>query len=81
MVLEARDVVDGRFVIERVAATGGMGTIYRAYDREIGDYVALKVLKEPKHEPWRSSLSVDRLRAGNSGASRCTFGALEPESW
>jgi tetratricopeptide (TPR) repeat protein len=36
------DVVAGRFVIERVAVTGGMGTVYRA--REGADVVALKVL-------------------------------------
>jgi tetratricopeptide (TPR) repeat protein len=36
------DVVAGRFVIERVAVTGGMGTVYRA--REGAGAVALKVL-------------------------------------
>jgi tetratricopeptide (TPR) repeat protein len=36
------DLVAGRFVIERVAVTGGMGTVYRA--REGGAVVALKVL-------------------------------------
>jgi hypothetical protein len=36
------DLVAGRFVIERVAATGGMGTVYRA--REGSAVVALKVL-------------------------------------
>jgi hypothetical protein len=36
------DLVAGRFVIEGVAVTGGMGTVYRA--REGADVVALKVL-------------------------------------
>ena len=38
------DVVADRFVIERVAGAGGMGTVYRALDQETGLPVALKVL-------------------------------------
>ena len=33
-----------RFEIERIAASGGMGTVYRAHDRHTGHAVALKVL-------------------------------------
>jgi hypothetical protein len=42
--VEPGEVVAERFVIERVAGTGGMGTVYRALDRATGAPVALKVL-------------------------------------
>lgn len=38
------DTVAGRFVIERVAGSGGMAIIYRAYDSKSGGVVALKEL-------------------------------------
>jgi hypothetical protein len=38
------DVVDDRFEIERLAASGGMGEVFRARDRLTGDTVAVKVL-------------------------------------
>lgn len=33
-----------RFALERIAGSGGMGTVYRARDRFTGDFVALKLL-------------------------------------
>jgi serine/threonine protein kinase len=38
------DVVADRFVVERPVGTGGMGSVFRAVDRESGAPVALKVL-------------------------------------
>ncbi len=38
------DVVGGRFAIERLAGSGGMGSVYRARDRQSGNRVALKVM-------------------------------------
>ncbi len=38
------DVIANRFVIERLAGTGGMGAVYRARDRIAGEAVALKIL-------------------------------------
>ena len=40
------DVVNGRFELERLAGTGGMGAVYRALDRSTGELVAVKVLLE-----------------------------------
>ena len=38
------DIVDDRFEIERLAASGGMGEVFRGRDRLSGDPVAVKVL-------------------------------------
>jgi serine/threonine protein kinase/tetratricopeptide (TPR) repeat protein len=40
------DVIAERFEIEREMATGGMGRIYRARDRQQGGYVAIKLLTQ-----------------------------------
>jgi serine/threonine protein kinase len=37
-------VIAGRFEIDRLAGSGGMGAVYRAWDRETGAVVALKVI-------------------------------------
>ena len=44
--LEAGSVFAGRFQIDSPAGSGGMGTIYRAYDRHSEQRVALKLLHE-----------------------------------
>ncbi|WP_437964135.1 protein kinase [Sorangium sp. So ce260] len=43
--MRASDVVEGRFEIERLAGSGGMGDVYRARDLLSGEAVALKVLQ------------------------------------
>lgn len=43
--MQAGDVIDDRFEIERLARSGGMGCIYRACDQRTGEAVALKVLQ------------------------------------
>ena len=44
MVGEQNLIVDDRFEIERLVAHGGMGSIYRAFDRVEGQPVALKLM-------------------------------------
>jgi tetratricopeptide (TPR) repeat protein len=38
------DVIAGRFELDRLAGSGGMGCVYRAHDRDSGADVAVKVL-------------------------------------
>jgi predicted Ser/Thr protein kinase len=49
--MQPRDVIAGRFEIERLAGSGGMGSVYRALDRSTGGPVAVKVLhgQTPDH--------------------------------
>lgn len=42
-------VITERFVVEREVGTGGMGTVFRAVDRDTGAFVALKVLQKQLH--------------------------------
>ena len=39
------DLLDGRFLIERVAGSGGAGVVYRGVDRQTGDPVAIKAVR------------------------------------
>jgi tetratricopeptide (TPR) repeat protein len=48
--VEPGDVLDGRFALEAVIATGGMGRVFRALDRRDGTRVAVKTLRAPNEE-------------------------------
>jgi len=41
------DLVDGRFVLERIAGSGGRGAVWRAVDVVRRDAVALKLVPGP----------------------------------
>ncbi|MDC0684946.1 protein kinase domain-containing protein [Sorangium atrum] len=43
------DLLAGRFELDRVAGSGGMGAVYRAIDRETGEPVAVKVGLHAEH--------------------------------
>lgn len=53
--MRAGDVIDGRFEILDLVATGGMGCVYRGFDRLNGQPVAVKVIRMFGH------LAVERF--------------------
>ncbi|MFT3775002.1 MAG: protein kinase [Minicystis sp.] len=57
------DIVGERFVIERLAGTGGMGSVYRAGDRLGGGPVALKVMNGHTDALDRFTREAEVLRA------------------
>jgi hypothetical protein len=67
--LEAGAVVAGRYEITRFIARGGMGEVYAAHDRMLGDEIALKVLLTPAST---AAGALDRLRAEVQLARRVT---------
>src|SRR5579863_2184220 len=57
------EVVAGRCTIERLVRSGGMGTIYRAFDRDTAAPVALKFVAHQNHDADRLTREA-RVLAG-----------------
>jgi hypothetical protein len=57
---EAGNVISGRYEITRFIARGGMGEVYAAHDRMLGEEIALKVLLRPASA---GPGALDRVRA------------------
>ncbi|MFT3768523.1 MAG: protein kinase [Minicystis sp.] len=53
--MRAGDIIGRRFILDREAGSGGMGTVYCAFDRVTGDPVALKILR------GRDAVDVERF--------------------
>lgn len=63
------DVVAGRFRIDGLLGHGGMGEVYRAYDLELDDYVALKTIRSIRTDPAKA---IARFKAEATRARRIT---------
>jgi serine/threonine-protein kinase len=66
---EAPPLVAGRYEILGMLGAGGMGTVYRARDRELDEIVALKILRK---ELATSSTMLERFRREVKLARRVT---------
>ena len=65
--MQAGSIIDGRFRLERLAGTGGMGSVYRAFDLATGEYVALKLLHElgddlPRQRFRREAIALRQIQ-------------------
>lgn len=59
--VEIGSVIAGRYVIEALAGTGGMASVYRARDQQGGRLVAVKVLEQRTADLERQFLAESRL--------------------
>lgn len=53
-----------RFELERLAAEGGMGAVYRALDRKTGGFVALKVMRDAQSSAAERFVQEAQLLSG-----------------
>lgn len=63
-------MIAGRYVVRSVLGEGGMATVYRAYDRNLGRTVAVKLMRPAAGsggEPFRQALAEARNTAALKG--------------
>jgi len=65
-------VVDGRYEIRELVATGGMATVYVAFDRRLEREVALKAMNQPLADDAASREFVARFRREAKSSARLT---------
>ena len=72
--VDAPDLSDTRYELRGRVGRGGMGTIWRAFDRELGREVALKVMNGPDPRPG----GIARLRTEAQVLARLEHPGLVP---
>ena len=65
-------VVDGRYEIRELVATGGMATVYVAFDKRLEREVALKAMHQPLEDDDASREFVARFRREAKSSARLT---------
>jgi serine/threonine protein kinase len=58
--IEAGTILDGRYEIASCLGQGGMGAVYRAFDRRYERYVAIKLISQKDTEDQRRTLRFKR---------------------
>ena len=73
----------GRYEIERLIGSGGMGVVFKGYDTELNRPVAIKVLAPHLARATRRALRSGRSFAGKESAPalRQRGGSREPAGW
>jgi serine/threonine-protein kinase len=58
------DVLDGKFVLLEKLGEGGMGVVYRAYQKDMNRFVAIKLLKSSYSETDRTRFGQEARAIG-----------------
>ena len=61
LAMQLGQLIAGRFVLQELAGSGGMGHVFRAHDRDANRSVALKVMRADGYQPEQVALFGDRF--------------------